>query len=51
VVVHPGQTLWSIAAQAEPAADPRAVMQQIIDLNALRGTGIEPGQHLWVPHS
>ncbi len=51
VVVHPGQTLWSIAAQAEPAADPRAVMQQIIDLNALRGTSIEPGQHLWVPHS
>jgi nucleoid-associated protein YgaU len=49
VVVHPGQTLWSIAAQAEPAADPRAVMQQIIDLNALRGTSIEPGQHLWVP--
>jgi nucleoid-associated protein YgaU len=51
VVVHPGQTLWSIAAQAEPAADPRAVMQQIIDLNALRGTSIEPGQHLWVPRS
>jgi len=51
VVVHPGQTLWSIAAQAEPAADPRAVMQQIIELNALRGTSIEPGQHLWVPHS
>ena len=51
VVVHPGQTLWSIAAQAEPAADPRAVMQQIIDLNALRGTSVEPGQHLWVPHS
>ena len=49
VVVHPGQTLWSIASQAEPTADPRAVMQQIIDLNALRGTGIEPGQRLWVP--
>jgi LysM domain len=51
VVVHPGQTLWSIAAQAEPAADPRAVMQQIIELNALRGTSVEPGQHLWVPRS
>jgi hypothetical protein len=49
VVVHPGQTLWSIASQAEPTADPRVVMQQIIDLNALRGTNIEPGQHLWVP--
>ncbi|HXZ71658.1 MAG TPA: LysM peptidoglycan-binding domain-containing protein [Streptosporangiaceae bacterium] len=49
VVVHPGQTLWSIASQAEPTADPRVVMQQIIDLNALRGTSVEPGQRLWVP--
>ncbi len=49
VVVHPGQTLWSIASQAEPTADPRAVMREIIDLNALRGTGVEPGQRLWVP--
>ena len=49
VVVHPGQTLWSIASQAEPSADPRVVMQQIIDLNALAGTSVEPGQRLWVP--
>jgi LysM domain len=49
IVVHPGQTLWSIASQAEPRADPRVVMQQIIDLNALSGTSVEPGQRLWVP--
>jgi LysM domain len=49
VVVHPGQTLWSIASQAEPTADPRALMQQIIELNALRGTSVVPGQRLWVP--
>jgi len=49
VVVRPGQTLWSIASQAEPAADPRAVVQQIIDLNALSGISIEPGQRLLVP--
>jgi len=49
VVVHPGQTLWSIASQAEPTADPRAVMQQIVELNALRGTSVVPGQRLWVP--
>jgi len=49
IVVHPGQTLWSIASQAEPSADPRVVMQQIIDLNALAGTSVEPGQRLWVP--
>ncbi len=50
VVVHPGQSLWSIASRAEPTADPRLVMGEIIDLNALHGTSIEPGQHLWVPH-
>jgi hypothetical protein len=49
VVVHPGQTLWSIASQAEPTADPRIVMQQIIELNALHGTSVVPGQRLWVP--
>jgi hypothetical protein len=49
VVVHPGQTLWSIASQAEPSADPRVVMQLIVELNALHGTSVVPGQHLWVP--
>jgi LysM domain len=49
VVVRPGQTLWSIASQAEPAADPRLVIQQIIEANALGGPGIQPGQSLWVP--
>ncbi len=49
VVVHPGQSLWSIASQAQPAADPRIVMQEIVDLNALHGTSLVPGQRLWVP--
>jgi hypothetical protein len=49
VVVHPGETLWSIAVRTDPAADPRAVIQQIIDDNALRGPAIQTGQVLWVP--
>jgi hypothetical protein len=49
VVVLPGQTLWSIAMKADPAADPRAVIQQIVDDNALAGTAITAGQVLWVP--
>lgn len=49
VVVHPGETLWSIAVRTDPAADPRAVIQQIIDDNALRGPAIQAGQVLWVP--
>lgn len=49
VVVQPGQTLWSIASKADPYADPRAVIQEIIDENQLAGTGIHPGQVLLVP--
>jgi LysM repeat protein len=49
IVVRPGQTLWSIAAAAEPSADPRIVIQQIIDANALGGNTIRAGQLLWVP--
>jgi hypothetical protein len=49
VTVRPGDTLWSIALRADPSADPRLVVQRITDLNALAGTGITPGQALWVP--
>ena len=49
VVVQPGQTLWSIAAAAEPSADPRTVIQQIMTANALAGPGVSAGQQLWVP--
>jgi LysM repeat protein len=49
VVVQPGQTLWSIAVRAEPTADPRVVVQQIIDANSLASPAIEPGEVLRVP--
>jgi hypothetical protein len=49
VVVRPGETLWSIAVRTDPAADPRAVIHEIIDDNALRGPAIQAGQVLWVP--
>jgi LysM domain len=49
VVVHPGQSLWSVAESAEPDQDPRAVIQQIIDLNSLNGDTVFAGQQLWVP--
>ena len=49
VVVRPGQTLWSIAAAAEPSANPWTVVQQIIDTNALSGARVQAGQLLWVP--
>lgn len=49
VTVLPGESLWSIATQYEPASDPRSVIQEIIDLNALSGTSVQPGEHLWLP--
>jgi hypothetical protein len=49
VVVQPGQTLWSIAAAAEPTADPRTVIQEIMAANALGNSAISAGQLLWVP--
>jgi hypothetical protein len=49
VVVRPGQTLWSIAVRAEPGGDPRVVVQRIVEINALSGQVIIPGQRLWVP--
>ena len=49
IVVRPGQTLWSIASAAEPTADPRIVIQEIMTANALTSTDIAAGQLLWVP--
>jgi LysM repeat protein len=49
VVVRQGQTLWSIAASAEPSADPRVVVPQIIEANALTSTVVRAGEVLWVP--
>lgn len=51
VVVRPGQTLWAIAEKADPSADPRLVIQEIVDDNALSGTAVNAGQVLWVPRS
>ncbi len=49
IVVQPGQTLWSIATRAEPAADPRQVIQEIMTANSMPGQTVQAGQLLWVP--
>jgi len=49
IVVQPGQTLWGIATQVAPHADPRATIQQIIVLNHLPSTGAQAGETLSVP--
>ena len=49
VIVRPGQSLWSVAESADPDQDTRAVVQQIVDLNALSGDFVFAGQQLRVP--
>ncbi len=49
VTVGQGDSLWSIAQEAEPGADPRSVVEQIKQLNALEGESIVPGAVLKVP--
>ena len=49
VVVRPGQSLWSVAERADPGADTRQVIQQIVELNGLTGDAVVAGQWLWVP--
>jgi nucleoid-associated protein YgaU len=49
VIVQPGDSLWSIAQSADPNADARAIVQQILQANRLRTADVTAGQRLWVP--
>ena len=49
VVVQPGDTLWSIAADIAPGTDVRVTVDQLVQLNG--GNPIVPGQELVLPLS
>ncbi len=49
VTVLPGQTLWEIAEQARPSADPRDVVVDIKRLNDLPDSRVMAGQRLLLP--
>lgn len=50
VVIEPGQTLWDIAADVASDRDPREVVADIVDLNALGDAGsVLAGQSLYLP--
>jgi LysM repeat protein len=49
-VVRAGDTLWSIAERVVgPQADPRPMVQQLIDVNGLTSALITPGERLRLP--
>ena len=49
VTVLPGDSLWSIARDVAPAADPRDVVDDIMNLNALSSAVLDAGQSLAIP--
>jgi len=49
VTVMPGDSLWSIAEEIAPDADPRDVVAEIARLNGLTGSVVGAGQRLAIP--
>ncbi len=49
VTVQSGETLWQLAGEIAPTADPREVVSDIVHLNQLSGSDIQAGQRLAIP--
>jgi nucleoid-associated protein YgaU len=49
VRVQPGESLWTLAGAYDPNADPRQVIQEILQLNSMSTDQLQPGQVLWMP--
>ncbi|MCR2794411.1 LysM peptidoglycan-binding domain-containing protein [Microbacterium sp. zg.Y625] len=49
VTVAPGESLWGIAEEVAPQADPRDVIDAIVRLNALETSAVAAGQRLSIP--
>ena len=50
VTVLPGESLWTLAQQVNPAVDPRVTVNAVRSMNGLGATSIvEPGAELMVP--
>ena len=49
VTVAAGESLWELAAWIAPEADPRQVVSDLVALNQLSTTEVQPGQRLAIP--
>ncbi|TDN88643.1 LysM peptidoglycan-binding domain-containing protein [Microbacterium sp. BK668] len=49
MTVSAGDSLWSIAQEIAPGADPRDVVDAIVRLNALEGVEVSAGQRIALP--
>lgn len=48
-VVDGGQSLWDIAAEVAPGADPREFAAEVKKVNRLASSVLQPGQELLIP--
>lgn len=49
VTVHPGDTLWSIAAAHSGDSDVQDAIDRITETNHLHNTNLQPGEKLRIP--
>lgn len=49
ITVAAGDTLWSIAQEVAPQADPRDVVDAFVRLNAIEGATVMAGERLAIP--
>lgn len=49
ITVTPGESLWDLASWIAPEADPREVVAELVSLNQLATTAVQPGQRLAIP--
>jgi hypothetical protein len=49
ITVVGGQTLWSVAKQIAPNADPRDVIADVMSVNRMSTADIYPGERLAIP--
>jgi len=49
VMVQPGQSLWSLAEQIAPSADPRDVILELVAFNRLESSDVWAGQQISIP--
>jgi len=49
VTVEPGETLWQLAEETAPQADPRDFVQDVVSLNALDSSALQAGEQIAIP--
>ena len=51
VTVSSGQSLWGLAEEIAPTADPRDVVNDILEFNGMSSAELFPGQRLALPEA